>query len=224
MRTRGSAATKLGRIACVGLIGLGVVVAGVSALTTLRHDFYTMSKNRTLADHQTRFHQYWQATSIQEATRVYPRLERWRVLDSAQLVAAQATRLACLADDRLRLRVLLWLDGDSRVVRYLWLTGAQSATAAPISLIQLASDYATVKRQLGKFSACGVADVYDAEQRAGRWQLQRGCRLVARPAPAWVYCEPRTIQKSDPRIPGVWFLWEADATGRIVNRTVHGSW
>jgi len=203
---------------------LGIVVAGASALTVLRHDFHLMSKNQTLASHQERFRQYWQATSIQEVSRVYPSLERWRVLDSAQLAAARATRLACLANDRSRLRVLLWLDSDSRVVRYLWLTGAQRANPAPTPFIPLATDYATVKRRFVRFSSCGVADLCDAEQQAGRWQLRRGCRLTARHTPAWVYCEPRTVQEGDPRTPGVWFLWETDATGRIVHRTVHGSW
>jgi hypothetical protein len=207
-----------------GLIGLGIVVAGASALTVLRHDFHLMSKNQTLASHQERFRQCWQATSIQEVSCVYPSLERWRVLDSAQLAAARATHLACLANDRSRLRVLLWLDSDSRVVRYLWLTGAQRANPAPTPFIPLATDYATVKRQFVRFSSCGVADLYDAVQQAGRWQLRRGCRLTARHTPAWVYCEPRTVQEGDPRTPGVWFLWETDATGRIVHRTVHGSW
>lgn len=203
---------------------LGLSAVGVGALVLSSIDFVLLNHNEKLRRQQAHFHLYWTASSIQEILPIYPRLERWQVIDSKQVVGRHATHLACLEDKPRHLRLLLWLDRNDCIVRYLWLTDSRGVSNDVLPSIQLTSTHSATQRSLGaRFSPCGFAELYTPLRQVNNWQISKGCRLDKYKNASVVYFEPRLVLEQDPRV-SVWFFWETDNTGCILNRTVHGSW
>ncbi len=205
---------------------LGFVGAMILRLASL--DLILEHYNEAIQDNQARFELFWTSRTIGEILSLYPRIEQWRIIRGQQVSNQYAVSLACFEDSKQPLRLLLWLNRDSRVVRYLWIAGGRTKSSVSFSLppVLLEAPLSTVKRDIGpQFTPCGFAELYDVVKRGNRWEVRRGCFLKEHAVGKYFYCEPRLVQENDPRLSlSLWFFWETDGTGRIIGRGVHGSW
>ncbi len=208
------------------LVVLGFVGATILQLASL--DPILEHCNEAIQGNQARFELFWTSPTIEKIVSVYPRIEQWRIIRSQQVSNQYTVSLACFENRKQPLRLLLWLNRDSRVVRYLWIAGGRTKSSVSFSLppVLLGAPLSTVKRDIEpQFAQCGFAELYDVVKQGNRWEVRRGCFLKEQAGGKHIYFEPRLVQENDPRLSlFLWFFWETDGTGRIIDRGIHGSW